>query len=192
VNRSDPSGLCELGDNYIGWKDESGRFVSMYCWPSSPAYDGTTNPGRRPRSGGPGAVDCKRVKCPPVRRIKDAVEQFGLDLLKACNADPDGNERGAFIFNGAAGTVVVGPTYIGIPDQVPQMLNAPDDAIASIHCHPDLHGAHGWVAPGNTPSDEDFTNVKRWKIHGLVITSPRWYLQSVADSGRWSVSRRRP
>jgi len=87
-------------------------------------------------------VDCRVVKCPSTLKVitnpevqKRAQEMY-RETLK------DGHERGAVLYNGPKGTIVVGPTIVGTgydangTASVPGLRDLPENAIGAIHTHP--------------------------------------------------------
>ena len=116
-----------------------------------------------------GLRDCRKVVCPSVEKVATdpAVQQAGEKLFQ--ESRKDGKERGAFLFNGPDGSIVVGPTTVGEAGTL-KMGVAPDDAIGMLHTHPDLTaGGEGSRAiPGGPPSGDDYNYARTNHVHGVV------------------------
>lgn len=116
-----------------------------------------------------GLKDCRKVACPSIETVASDpnVVKAGNEMFKA--SQTDGKERGAFLFNGPDGTVVVGSVVTGATGTV-NMGAAPGDAIGMLHTHPDLTaGRDGSRAiPGGPPSGDDYQYVRSNNVHGVV------------------------
>lgn len=88
-------------------------------------------------------------------------------MFKASQAD--GKERGAFLFNGPNGGVVVGPVVVGEVGRV-NMGAAPDSAIGMLHTHPDVTAARSGsrAIPGGPPSGNDHSYTRTNHVHGVI------------------------
>lgn len=137
--------------------------------------------------------DCKKVKCPSITVVqKDpTVLAAGEDMLKA--SMKDNAERGAYLFNGPKGSIVVGEVKVGKPGAGEVDLGpAPDDAIGSIHTHPPIQGANGVTMPGGPPSGADGNNVRARNIHGVVEETDKRHFQAHDQGGNYYTIERKP
>ena len=116
-----------------------------------------------------GLKDCRKVVCPSIETVaSDAnVVKAGAEMFKASQSD--GKERGAFLFSGPDGSIVVGAVVTGEAGTV-TMGPAPDNAIGMLHTHPDLTAAGGGrtAIPGGRPSGDDHNYVRTNHVHGVV------------------------
>lgn len=116
-----------------------------------------------------GLSDCRKVKCPSIEKVAadPTVVKAGEEMFNSSQVD--GKERGAFLYNGPDGSIVVGPVVTGEAGTV-DMGQAPDDAIGMLHTHPDLTaGRPGSPAiPGGRPSGDDHNYVRNNFVHGVV------------------------
>ncbi len=116
-----------------------------------------------------GLSDCRKVKCPSIEKVAadPTVVKAGEEMFNASQVD--GEERGAFLYNGPDGSIIVGPVVVGEAGTV-NMGQAPDDAIGMLHTHPDLTaGRPGSPAiPGGRPSGDDHHYVRSNFVHGVV------------------------
>jgi hypothetical protein len=116
-----------------------------------------------------GLKDCRKVTCPSIEKLASDsnVVKAGDEMFKASQAD--GKERGAILFNGPNGSVVVGPVIIGEPGRV-KMGQAPDNAIGLLHTHPDVTASRSGsrAIPGGPPSGDDHAYSRTNHVHGVV------------------------
>ncbi len=119
------------------------------------------------------------------------VRSAGEAMLKA--SIKDNAERGAFLFNGPNGTIVVGEVKSGKPGAGQVDLGpAPDDAIGSIHTHQPIPGANGVTIPGGPPSGQDAALVRQNNIHGVVEEVAKRHFQPYDRGGAYYTVEREP
>jgi hypothetical protein len=105
----------------------------------------------------------------------------------------DDAERGAYLFNGPNGTIVVGEIKVGEPGAGEVDLGAaPDDAIGSVHTHQPIRGANGMTFPGGPPSGPDANNVRANNIHGVVEEPDKRHFQPYDRGGAYYTVGRTP
>ena len=105
----------------------------------------------------------------------------------------DNAERGAYLFNGPKGTIVVGEVKVGPPGAGAVDLGpAPDDAIGSIHTHQPIPGANGLSFPGGPPSGQDAALVRQNNIHGVVEEPDKRHFQAYDRGGAYYTVERKP
>lgn len=129
----------------------------------------------------PTGLDCRKVRCPSPRDIieNENVKKAACELYK--RSEKDGNEYGAFLFNGPNGTIRIGPYIKGTPTEVPQMGSAPADAIGSIHTHSD----------GTGPSGRDVTHAQVHHINVEVVTRGSLYILDQFGKAKYETRRSR-
>jgi hypothetical protein len=112
-------------------------------------------------------------------------------MLKAAMGDDA--ERGAYLFNGPKGTIVVGEVKVGKPGAGTVDLGpAPDNAIGSIHTHQPIRGANGVTFPGGAPSGDDAALVRANNIHGVVEETDKRHFQPYQWGGAYYTVERKP
>jgi len=110
-----------------------------------------------------------------------AVYSAGMSMLEA--SQKDRRERMAYLFNGPNGSIRVGQVYVGEVGGVTIGTHAPappDDAIGSIHTHPDETKGPNPI-PGGTPSGDDLDFSASYNIHGVVESVPYRYFVRASD-----------
>lgn len=88
------------------------------------------------------ALDCRKVKCPDPKTVITNTEVQRRAREMYAQTLEDGRERGAVLYNGPNGTIVVGPTILGTVRgangvaSVPGLRDVPENAIGVLHTHP--------------------------------------------------------
>ncbi len=123
--------------------------------------------------------DCRKVRCPSLLKIAadKGVAAAGFGMLEA--SQKDHLERMAFLYNGPNGTIRVGQVYVGQVGGMNPAPEAPNDAIGSIHTHPDETKGDPATGqgpvPGSPPSGDDAAYAEQNHINGVVEATPARY-----------------
>jgi RHS repeat-associated protein len=121
--------------------------------------------------------DCRKVACPKTTRdvaALAAINRFARQLMAMSDRD-GGREYGAYIVRDPSGRLSMVDVTRGVKGTVPNMPEAPANAIADIHTHPDEHLSGGLTIPFDFPSGVDAERTNHEHVYGVIVT-PRLLL----------------
>jgi RHS repeat-associated protein len=130
------------------------------------------------------ADDCAKVECPKSTRAvieNKQVQQFAQELMQASMMDSEGAEYGAFVVRESDGSLGLAHVTRGGVGTV-RLPDAPDNAIARIHTHPDQPISTGLTLTFESPSGSDVVNANADNVYGIVVTPRNFHVIPVGQN----------